>query len=183
MSNVRPILIKEMRTVQHKETDIINEILQLVLAPSTSMFQAHDGNFSTDILESYQRNESSLLATMLEMYVIGLSTRKVCQVVETSCGKSVSKSYVSSIIKLHDEEIYKLQNCRIEKKIPFLMTYVIYVRVRENHRVVSKAVYISIGINSKDFKSGIGFMISDSESEETWQSFYQTLMDRRLTRI
>ena len=120
---------------------------------------------------------------MLEMYVSGVSTRKVGQVVETLCGKSVSKSYVSSITKLLDEEVFKFQQRRIDKKIPYLMTDVIYIKVRENHRVVSKAVHIAIGIDSKGFKNIVGFMISDSESEQTWQSFYQSMINRGLTNV
>ena len=145
--------------------------------------RTRDGNFSTDIFERYQRNEKALVTTMLEMYVSGVSTRKVGQVVETLCGKNVSKSYVSSITKLLDEEVHKFQKRRIEKKIPYLMTDVIYIKVRENHRVVSKAVHIAIGIDSKGFKNILGFMISDSESEETWQSFYQSMIDRGLDNV
>ena len=145
--------------------------------------RTRDGNFSTDIFERYQRNEKALVTTMLEMYVSGVSTRKVGQVVETLCGKSVSKSYVSSITKLLDEEVFKFQQRRIDKKIPYLMTDVLYIKIRENHRVVSKAVHIAIGIDSKGFKNILGFMISDSESEQTWKSFYQSMIDRGLTKV
>src|SRR5690625_2809020 len=145
--------------------------------------RTRDGKFSTDIFERYQRNEKALVSTMLEMYVSGVSTRKVGQVVETLCGKNVSKSYVSSITKLLDEEVYKFKQRRIDKKIPYLMTDVLYIKVRENRRVVSKAVHIAIGIDSKGFKNIIGFMISDSESEETWKVFYQSMIDRGLTNV
>src|SRR5690625_672828 len=145
--------------------------------------RTRDGKFSTDIFERYQRNEKALVSTMLEMYVSGVSTRKVGQVVETLCGKKVSKSYVSSITKLLDEEVYKFKQRRIDKKIPYLMTDVLYIKVRENRRVVSKAVHIAIGIDSKGFKNIIGFMISDSESEETWKVFYQSMIDRGLTNV
>ncbi len=52
-----------------------------------------------------------------------------------------------------------------------------------NQRVVSKVVHIAIGIDSKGFKNILGFMISDSESEETWQSFYQSMINRGLTNV
>ena len=145
--------------------------------------RTRDGEFSTDIFERYQRNEKALVSAMLEMYVSGVSTRKVGQVVETLCGKSVSKSYVSSITKLLDEEVHKFKQRRIDKEIPYLMTDVLYIKVRENHRIVSKAVHIAIGIDSKGFKNILGFMISDSESEETWQSFYQSMIERGLTNV
>lgn len=59
--------------------------------------RTRDGGFSPTVLERYQRNEKALLASMLEMYISGVSTRKVSQIVEELCGKSVSKSFVSSL--------------------------------------------------------------------------------------
>ena len=106
--------------------------------------RTRDGQFSTDIFERYQRNEKALVTTMLEMYVSGISTRKVGQVVETLCGKHVSKSYVSSITKLLDEEVTRFKERRIDKEIPYLMTDVLYIKVRENRRVMSKACHICI---------------------------------------
>jgi putative transposase len=180
--NVDPYQRDENRTSQRNgyyRRDLTTRIGTINL----NVPRTRDGNFSTDIFERYQRNEKALVTTMLEMYVSGVSTRKVGQVVETLCGKSVSKSYVSSITKLLDEEVFKFQQRRIEKKIPYLMTDVLYIKIRENHRVVSKAVHIAIGIDSKGFKNIVGFMISDSESEETWQSFYQSMINRGLTNV
>lgn len=65
--------------------------------------RTRDGLFSTDIFERYQRHEKALLSTMLEMYVSGVSTRKVSQVVEELCGKSLSKSFVSTLTKELDD--------------------------------------------------------------------------------
>ncbi|HFI0683476.1 TPA: transposase, partial [Streptococcus suis] len=56
--------------------------------------RTRDGEFSPTVFERYQRNEKVLLASMLEMYVSGVSTRKVSKIVEELCGKSVSKSFV-----------------------------------------------------------------------------------------
>ena len=81
-----------------------------------SVPRTRDGKFSSDIFERYQRNEKALVSTMLEMYVSGVSTRKVGAIVETLCGKSVSKSYVSSITKLLDKEVKNFTERSIEKK-------------------------------------------------------------------
>lgn len=145
--------------------------------------RTRDGQFSTDIFERYQRNEKALVATMLEMYVTGVSTRKVGAVVETLCGKHVSKSNVSSITKLLDEEVAAFKSRRIENEIPFVMTDVLYIKVREDRKVKSKAVHIAIGVDTKGFKNVIGFMISDSESEETWALFYKSMIERGLLHV
>ena len=57
--------------------------------------RTRDGLFSPDIFERYQRNEKTLIASMLEMYISGVSTRKVSQIVKELCGKKVAKSFVS----------------------------------------------------------------------------------------
>ena len=67
--------------------------------------RTRDGKFSTEIFERYQRNEKALLLTMLEMYIQGVSTRKVSKVIENLCGKTYSKSFVSSLTKQLDEEV------------------------------------------------------------------------------
>src|SRR5690625_3087170 len=59
--------------------------------------RTHDGKFSPTLFERYQRNEKALLASMLEMYISGVSTRKVSNIVEQLCGTSVSKSFVSKL--------------------------------------------------------------------------------------
>lgn len=70
--------------------------------------RTRDGKFSTELFERYQRNdvnEKAILATMLEMYVQGVLTRKVSKVIENMCGKPYSKSFVSSLTKELDEEV------------------------------------------------------------------------------
>ena len=110
--------------------------------------RTRDGNFSTEIFERYQRNEKTLLLTMIEMYVQGVSTRKVSKVIENLCGKNYSKSFVSTLAKSLDEEIKLWCNRDLSNlTYPYILADVIYIKVRENHRVVSKACHIAIGIN------------------------------------
>src|SRR5699024_10985330 len=71
--------------------------------------RTREGEFSPTVFERYQRNEKALLASMLEMYVSGVSTRKVAKVVETLCGKSVSKSFVSTLTKELDPLVKEWQ--------------------------------------------------------------------------
>ena len=81
-----------------------------------------DGKFSTEVFERYQRNEKALLTTMLEMYVQGLSTRKISKIIENMCGKSYSKSFVSSLTKELDEEVKLWRNSNLSNnKYPYIM--------------------------------------------------------------
>lgn len=146
--------------------------------------RTRDGKFSTDIFERYQRNEKTLLLTMLEMYVQGVSTRKVSKVIENLCGKNYSKSFVSTLTKNLDEEVKIWRNRDLSNlKYPYLLVDVIYIKVRENHRVVSKACHIAIGINEEGRREIIGFKISEKESEDTWSLFFEYLKQKGLKGI
>src|SRR5699024_11391374 len=123
-----------------------------------------DGRFSKEVFERYQRNEKALLATMLEMYVQGVSTRKVSKVIENMCGKTYSKSFVSSLTKELDEEVKLWRNSDLSTiKYPYLIVDVVYIKVRENNRVVSKACNIAIAITEKGTREIIGLDIIYSE--------------------
>ena len=146
--------------------------------------RTRDGDFSPTVFERYQRNEKALLASMLEMYVSGVSTRKVSKVVEQLCGKSVSKSFVSNLTKELDPMVRKWQNQSLSAtQYPYVMTDVVYIKVRENHRVVSKSCHIAIGITNDGQREIIGFMIQDGESENTWSTFFESLKKRELSGV
>lgn len=87
------------------------------------------------------------MTAMAEMVVNGVSTRKVTKVVETLCGTSVSKSSVSEVCKGLDQEVEKFRNRPIEGYYPFLTVDATYFKVRENSRVISKALMIAYGTN------------------------------------
>ncbi|GEN51408.1 hypothetical protein APE02nite_20730 [Alkalibacterium pelagium] len=103
------------------------------------MPRTRDGEFAPTVFERYQRNEKALLASMLEMYVSDFSTHKVSKNVEELCGKSVSKSFVSSLTEQLDSMVNEWQNRSLSgTNYPHLMTDVIYIKVREDHRVLLK---------------------------------------------
>lgn len=145
--------------------------------------RTRDGLFSTDIFDRYQRHEKALLAAMLEMYISGVSTRKVSQVVEELCGKNISKSFVSNLTKELDDIVENWRNAPFEKSYPYLMTDVLYIKVRENSRVVSKSCHIAIGFNEEGEREVLGFLIQDGESEATWTHFFEYLKRRELKGI
>lgn len=160
------------------ERDYTTKIGTLTL----SVPRTRDGKFRADVFERYQRNEKALLTTMLEMYVQGVSTRKVSKVIENMCGKTYSKSFVSSLTKELDEEVKLWRNSDLSTiKYTYIIVDVVYIKVRENNRVVSKACHIAIGITDKGNREIIGFDISSSESEYSWSNFFEYLKSRGLS--
>ena len=137
--------------------------------------------FKTMIFENYARSEASLVATMAEMVVDGVSTRKVSKVMETLCGASVSKSAVSDACKVLDEEVENFRHRPIEGNHPFLTIDATYFKVRENHRVISKAMMIAYGTNEEGHREILGFGAYPNESMNTWEDFLMTLKKRGLS--
>lgn len=140
--------------------------------------------FQTMIFENYQRSEAALVNTLAEMVVCGVSTRKISQVMETLCGKEVSKSSVSEACKRLDREVDNFRNRPIEGgRYAFLILDATYFKVRENHKVISKAFMVAIGVTADGFREIIGFGLYDDESNETWQSFVRSLKKRGLSGV
>lgn len=136
--------------------------------------------FKTMIFDNYSRSEAALIAAMAEMVVNGVSTRKVSLVVEQLCGKSISKSSVSELCKDLDKAVKEFRNRPLEDDYPFLIVDATYFKVRENHRVVSKALMIALGINENGKREVIGFELYDCENKDNWYDFMMRLQARGL---
>src|SRR6476659_5953974 len=109
--------------------------------------QDRNGRFSTEIFEGYQRSEKALVAAHTEMYIQGVSTRKVKTITEELCGHSFSASSISEITKKLDEQLEAFAKRRLEEEYPYLILDARYERIRTNGTIQSHAVLIAIGIN------------------------------------
>ena len=137
--------------------------------------------FKTLVFDNYSRSEAALVASMAEMVVNGVSTRKVSRVMETLCGTSFSKSAVSDVCKDLDKTIKEFRNRRLEGDYPFLTVDATYFKVRENGRVISKAFMIAYGTNAEGHREILGFGVYANESSATWTDFLLGLKKRGLT--
>lgn len=118
---------------------------------------------------------------MLEMYISGVSTRKVSKIVEELCSLSVSKSVMSSLTEQLDPMVKEWQDRSLSNENdPYLMTDVVYIKIREDNRVLSKSCHIAIGMTEDGDREIIGFMIQNEESDDTWPVFFEHLKDRGL---
>ena len=137
--------------------------------------------FHTMVFENYQRSEASLIATMVQMVIAGVSTRKVSKVVETLCGTSFSKSTVSELCKKLDSEINAFKTRPLNMNdAPFLMVDATYFKAREDHRIVSKAFLVALAITSDGSREIVGFDVFDAEDNYSWQTFFKDLKTRGL---
>ena len=139
-----------------------------------------NGNFSTDLFNSYQRSEQALLLSMMEMVINGVSTRKVQNITEELCGTKFSKSTVSNLCKNLDPVVQAFKNRPLSNHYPFVMVDALYLKVRAEGRVQSRGLLIAVGINENGNGEIIGFDIANSESETSWGDFFKKLKDRGL---
>ncbi len=137
--------------------------------------------FKTLVFENYSRSEAALVASMAEMVVNGVSTRKVSRVMETLCGTSFSKSAVSEVCKDLDKAVNEFRTRPLEGDYPFLTVDATYFKVRENSRVISKAFMIAYGTNAEGHREILGFGVYANESGATWTDFLLGLKKRGLT--
>lgn len=143
--------------------------------------RTRSGQFRTQVFNSYQRMDKAFVLSMIEMVVTGVSTRKVTKIVEQLCGEQVSKSFVSDIMQELDPQIEAFkQRSLSHSKFRYLYVDAMYIKVREDKRVVSKAVYVAQGINDINKREIVGFMVSGEESEASWVQFFLDMRSRGL---
>lgn len=143
--------------------------------------RTRDGEFAPTVFEKYKRCDKVFALSMLEMVVNGVSTRKVKNIVEELCGESVSKSFVSSLTAKLDPVVKEWANRPLNTQYyPYVFVDAMYIKVREHHKVVSKAAYIATAINEENQREILGFKIDHAESEESWKGFFQDLIGRGL---
>ena len=135
------------------------------------------------IFETYRRSEQALMAGVAEMVVKGVSTRKINDIAETLFGTTISKSQVSRICGMLDPIVEGFRSRLLDEWIPFVIVDAMYLKVREEERVVSKALYIAMGINMQGKREILGFMLADTESKERYLEFFKSLKKRGLSRV
>ncbi|RMD66011.1 IS256 family transposase [Candidatus Pacearchaeota archaeon] len=138
------------------------------------------GEFQTELFRRYQRSEQAFLLSLLEMYLQGVSTRKVGKIVETLCGLSISKSQVSELTKRLDAQLHRWRNRKLTDCYPYLIVDARYEKVRTSQGVISRAVMIVIGISASGHRSVLSVEGGDSENESSWSEVFKKLKARGL---
>ena len=142
--------------------------------------QDRGGRFSTELFQRCQRSEKALVGTLAEMYVQGVSTRKVKTVTEALCGHSFSASAISAINKSLDEALRAFAERRLSEPYPYLILDARYEKVREAGIIISQAVLIAVAVDGDGQRQIIGVDLANRESRTSWRDFLLGLKDRGL---
>ncbi len=145
--------------------------------------QDRDGRFSTELFERYQRSEQALVATLAEMYVQGVSTRKVKAITEELCGHAFSASSISAINKRLDESLEAFAERPLGEPFPYLILDARYEKVREGGVVMSQAVLIAIGVDWDGRRQILAVEMANRESRSSWKDFLLSLRRRGLNGV
>src|SRR5207244_8384137 len=129
--------------------------------------QDRAGRFSAELFERYQRSEKALVAALAEMYVQGVSTRKVKAVTEELCGHSFSASAISDATARLDGALTAFAERRLEEAYPYLILDARYERIREAGTIQSQAVLVAIGVDWEGRRQVLGVALANRESRSS----------------
>ena len=139
-----------------------------------------EGTYFPSLLEPRRRAEKALLAVVQTAYVKGVSTRKVDDLLKALGLTGIDKSKVSRICKELDELVEGFRNRPLEGKYPYLWLDALYLKVRQDHRIVSQAMVIAIGERETGERDVLGFSLGASEEYAFWMDFLRRLVRRGL---
>jgi putative transposase len=142
--------------------------------------QDRQGRFSTALFERYQRSEKALVGALAEMYVQGVSTRKVKAITEELCGHEFSASSISAINKSLDAGLKAFAERRLGEAYPYLILDARYERAREGGVIASQAVLVAIGVDWEGRRQVLAVDLANRESRSSWKDFLLDLKRRGL---
>src|SRR5271169_5537952 len=138
------------------------------------------GSYFPSFLEPRRTAEKALAAVIQEAYVQGVSTRSVDDLVKAMGATGVSKSQVSRLCEEIDERVKAFLERPLEGDWPYVWLDATYVKVRRNHRIVSVAVIVAVGVNTDGRREVLGMDVGPSEAETFWTDFLRKLRRRGL---
>lgn len=142
------------------------------------------GAFQPSLFARYQRSEQALVLALAEMYLQGISTRKVSAVVEQLCGTTVSASTVSACTQTLDAGLAVWRERRLDATTyPYLIVDAHHERIRREGQVLSTAALWVIGVRADGYREHLGLWLGASESAASWGTVFRDLVQRGLTGV
>jgi len=164
----------------YKDKTLHTRLGQITVAvPQVREVNGQGGGFYPQSLERGTRAERALKLALAEMYVQGVSTRKVAAITEQLCGFAVSSTQVSQAAKELDATLCAWRE-RPLSACPYLLLDARYEKVRQAGIVQDAAVLIAVGVDERGKRSVLGVSVALSEREVHWRSFLQSLVSRGL---
>lgn len=139
--------------------------------------------FQTEVIERYRRMEISLEEAMIEMYLSGVSTRKITDITEALCDVTVSPAKQSRINKRVYERLEAFVNRPLESYYPYLYLDGMVIKSRMAGHTENISLLIAVGVTSQGYREILGVAEGMSEDEESWKAFLKHLRDRGVKKV
>ena len=139
--------------------------------------------FETAIIERYRRRESSVEEALVEMYLAGVSVRRVEDITEVLWGSRVSPSTISDLNQKIFERVEEWRNRPLEPKSPYIFVDGIWLKRSWGGEVQNVSVLVAIGVSTSGFREILGVAEGSREDTESWRQFLRYLRGRGLEQI
>lgn len=139
--------------------------------------------FETQIIERYKRRESSIEESLVEMYLAGVSVRRIEDITEALWGSRVSPATVSELNKKVYSTIEAWRNRPLQSHYPYIFVDGIWLKRSWGGEVESVSVLVAIGVNEDGYREIIGVAEGMKEDSESWRSFFRYLKQRGLAEV
>ena len=139
--------------------------------------------FETTIIERYRRRESSVEEALVEMYLAGVSVRRVEDITEELWGSRISSSTISELNKKIYKNIEEWRNSPLEAVYPYMFVDGIWLKRSWGGVVQSVSVLVAIGVNKEGYREILGVAEGSREDAESWKNFFRYLKQRGLQRV
>jgi len=137
--------------------------------------------FHTDIIERYKRKEASVEESLIEMYLAGVSTRRVSDITEALWDTSVSSSTASKVNKQVYEQLKQWRNKPIEGEHPYVYLDGTYLKRSWGGQVRNVAILVAVGVSEDGYREILGVCEGSKEDKASWLSFLRHLKERGLS--
>ena len=139
-----------------------------------------EGKFQPELFKRYQRVDSSLEETIRAMFLRGVSTRKVGEILDVLCGERLSASKVSTVVRELDQAVIDFANSPIDDNFLFLFVDALTVKIRFELKAKKVKLLVAYGIKADGSRELISFQRANSESTACWKAFLENLKVRGL---
>lgn len=147
-------------------------------AVDVSIPRDRNGEYEPQILGKYERNADGMEEKIIGLYACGLSQKDIAEQIKSLYDVEISDGLVSKIVDRITPEVNAWQNRPLEALYPFVFMDAIHYKVKENHRYITKAAYVVLGIQQDGRKDILGCWIGENESAKFWLSVMNGLKSR-----
>lgn len=142
-----------------------------------------NGEYEPQIINKYSRNADGMEEKILTLYAAGMSNKDISEQIKNLYGIEISSELVSKISEKIMPQVTEWQARPLEAIYPFVFMDAIHYKVREDHRIVTKAAYVVLGINMDGYKEILGIWIGKNESSKFWLGVLNELKTRGVNEV